>query len=295
VIDEQAGSTSTLALPPLPPAAASEWRWHGAQQGLDGCLYAIPANAPRVLKIDPKTDQVSLLGPELEPGLACKWYGGLRADNGDIWGIPYNASRLLRICPATQTVQLVGPDFGAGGWKWHGGVKAGRYVIGVPSHAERVLRLDTQTGCVDLLGEPTAGKYKWGGACVDARGVVWTVPSDSRLVLRIDPAAGSVRALGPACALGDVLDGRFGERCVSEWRNKWQGAVLGDDGLIYCIPCDAMHVLVIHPETAQLELLGLLPAGRKQYQGGYKAPNGSIWGLPESAHRVLRITTTSTL
>ena len=97
-----------------------------------------------------------------------------------------------------------------------------------------------------------------------------------------------------AAEVDGEIDGRFGERCVSEWRNKWQGAVLGDDGLIYCIPCDAMHVLVIHPETAQLELLGLLPAGRKQYQGGYKAPNGSIWGLPESAHRVLRITTTST-
>ena len=59
---------------------------------------------------------------------------------------------------------------------------------------------------------------------------------------------------------------------------------------MYAIPCDADHVLVIHPRTCELELLGQLPEGRKKWQGGYGAPDGRMWGLPESADGVLRIT-----
>ena len=295
VIDETTQRTTQL---PLPAQAAlhssGEWQWHGAQLGLDGCIYAVPANAPRVLKIDPATDECTLIGPELELGVRCKWYGGLRAADGCIWAIPYNASRLLRITPASGAVELVGPDFGVGGWKWHGGVRTGRYILGMPSHAERVLRVNTEDGVVDLIGAPVAGKYKWGGACVDAQGVAWGIPSDTDVVIRIDAERGETRLLGPQVALGEVSDSRAGERRVSNWRNKWQGAVLGLDGLIYAIPCDADHVLVIHPRTEQLELLGTLPAGRKKWQGGYRAPDGGIWGLPESADCVLRIRASST-
>jgi hypothetical protein len=231
VLDPATGVTARLPL----PETCGEWQWHGAQLAADGCMYAVPANAGRVLKIDPSSDAITLVGPELEPGVRNKWYGGLRALSGDIWCMPYNASRLLRISPgADPHVQLVGPDWGAGGWKWHGGVRTGRHIIGIPSHAQRVLRIDTETGVTDLIGEPLVGEYKWGGACVDAAGVVWGVPSDTNMVIRIDPVRGETRLIGPVCELGDVLDSRSGEKRISTWVNKWQGAVLGDDGRIYC-------------------------------------------------------------
>ena len=289
VIDPSTGSTSQL---PLPDGVAPgrEWRWHGAQVAADGCIYAVPSNAERVLKIDPTTDTCSLIGPVLEPGTVNKWYGGLvTADGSAIWAIPYNASRLLKITVATGAVELVGPHLGAGGWKWHGGVRTGKWVIGMPSHAEQVLRVNTEDGSVDLIGEPLAGEYKWGGACVDAAGIAWGIPSDCDVVVRIDAERGETRLLGPVCELGDVLDSRCGAARINTWRNKWQGGVLGLDGNIYAIPCDADHVLVIHAASGQLELLGTLPQGRKKWQGGYRARDGTIWGLPESADCVLRI------
>ena len=38
----------------------------------DDRIYCIPQSATRVLRIDPKTDECELIGPEL-PG-RCKWY-----------------------------------------------------------------------------------------------------------------------------------------------------------------------------------------------------------------------------
>ena len=226
VIEPETGRTSELPLP-VEVAPGGEWQWHGAALGLDGCIYAIPAGATRVLKIDPFTNVCSLLGDEdLEPSVACKWYGGLRSADGCIWAIPFNARKLLRITPATGAVEQVGEDLGLGGWKWHGGVQTGKYVIGMPSHAERVLRVNTETAEIDLVGEPLVGKYKWGGGCVDAEGIAWGLPSNHDQVIRIDAERGETRLIGPAVTLGDVLDSKSGEARVTDWQNSWQGYAL---------------------------------------------------------------------
>ena len=43
--------------------------WHGGQLGSDGNIYAIPANAERVLMIDPVAQTVSSIGPSLQAGV----------------------------------------------------------------------------------------------------------------------------------------------------------------------------------------------------------------------------------
>ena len=139
--------------------------------GNDGNIYGIPSNAERVLKIDPRTLEVCLIGPPLLPGVANKWYGGIRDAAGNIWGVPYGASGALKICPERGEVAQVG-SFPVGGWKWHGGTRSGHYIVGIPSHAERVLRIDTRTDEVTEIGPAVAGKYKFGGACMDRDGVV---------------------------------------------------------------------------------------------------------------------------
>ena len=85
-----------------------EWLWHGGSLGTDGNVYAIPANASRVLKIEPVTGRVSLIGPLLHPGLTNRWYGGIKAADGAIWGVPYNAPSALKIVPETGEVLEVG-------------------------------------------------------------------------------------------------------------------------------------------------------------------------------------------
>jgi len=61
-----------------------KWLYHGGDLANDGFLYAVPANAPQVLRIDPRRMECSFVGPSFD-GVQ-KWYGGLMASNGSIYG-----------------------------------------------------------------------------------------------------------------------------------------------------------------------------------------------------------------
>ena len=255
-----------------------EWLWHGAQLGRDGSIYAIPANAERVLKIEPSTQTVSLIGPVLQPGVKNKWYGGISAQDGSIWGMPYNASAALKIVPETGEVREVG-CFPVGGWKWHGGTRSGSAIVSIPSHATAVLLIDPATEELRQVGGPYGGhfpaghgRYQWGGAVTDGAGIVWAIPSDTDFALRIDPFSGAVS--------------KVGEGQLTMQRIKWQGGVYcAADDSVYCIPCDADAVLVIHAATGELSFVGKLPKQAKKFQGAATARDGTIWSLPEACPR----------
>ena len=68
-----------------------KWKYHGAAvSDHDGFIYCIPQAAEHVMKIDPRTDNISFLGPAF-PGVN-KWYGGLLLNDGAIYGICQNAT-----------------------------------------------------------------------------------------------------------------------------------------------------------------------------------------------------------
>ena len=65
----------------------------GGEVGVDGRIYCIPGHNPRVLVIDPETDEVTQIGPkELDSnGTKFKWLRGIPV--GDvIYGLPCHAS-----------------------------------------------------------------------------------------------------------------------------------------------------------------------------------------------------------
>jgi hypothetical protein len=128
----------------------TKWKTHGgAISPLDHCIYAIPQSCRHVLKLDPTTDSVSIVGP---PFLGrCKWYGGIIGkQDGAIYGIPQNASGVLRITPNAVTTH---GDFGECQHNWHGGAAAENGVIvSIPANADTVLCI-TPADTVD--GEPT--------------------------------------------------------------------------------------------------------------------------------------------
>ena len=68
--------------------------------GVAGCIYGVPCNATAVLKVDPATDTVSLLGGPL-PGVN-KWYGGIIGGDNCIYGIPQCGDCVLKIDGAAQ-------------------------------------------------------------------------------------------------------------------------------------------------------------------------------------------------
>ena len=81
--------------------SADEWGewWGDPIVGVDKCIYWPPADANRVLKFDPETQQLpSLVGDDLgERG--CKWQGGALAIDGVIYCIPYCSAQILTIDP----------------------------------------------------------------------------------------------------------------------------------------------------------------------------------------------------
>lgn len=73
------------------------WFYHGGNfSPTTGCIYAIPANANRVMKFNPYTNEVQFIGPDYGTGKQ-KWYGGIEGSDGCIYGIPHNETGTYRL------------------------------------------------------------------------------------------------------------------------------------------------------------------------------------------------------
>ena len=66
-------------------------KFYGGIKGLDGCIYGMPYTATGVIRIDPRTDSVEILGDYPIGGY--KWHGGLLAHStGVIYAFPAHAN-----------------------------------------------------------------------------------------------------------------------------------------------------------------------------------------------------------
>ena len=141
-----------------------------------------------------------------------------------------------------------------GGYKYHGGLPRARTTA---STAFDIARRPTAVNCPPRStrsqpeDEPfNRGKYKWGGGCRERPCV--PSASDSCRVLKIDCRRGTVE-------LSQALDD--GKKINS------RAVVLGGDGGIWCVPCDAAHACRIDPAF-----------GRLRASSGRCRPNGQVPG-----------------
>merc|ERR1712087_1007543 len=84
-------------------------RYTVATLAANGCIYAPPCGANRVLEIDPSRSIVRVVGPAIEgiPEVdngGDKYQAMVAALNGNLYAVPYNSSRFLQICPAPVRV-----------------------------------------------------------------------------------------------------------------------------------------------------------------------------------------------
>ena len=116
------------------------YQWTGGFLGPNNMIYGMPGGRGRVLKIDPATDAITLIGPDYGD-YGALWYNGVMASNGthmNIYGIPGKALQWLKIDPGTDSVGLVGPVLD-GNYKWKGGALAPNGMIyAMPSRASQV-------------------------------------------------------------------------------------------------------------------------------------------------------------
>lgn len=127
---------------------------HTASSTHFAVVAGIPQNATGVLRIDPRSREVTTIG-QLPLG-GWKWHGGVVAADGVIYSLPAHANTVLRIDPKTQSVSEIG-----------GPLKSGRH--------------------------RTDGKYKYLGGVLGKDGKIYGIPSDADYVLCIDPLS-QVRA-----------------------------------------------------------------------------------------------------
>ena len=70
--------------------------WGNAVLGADKCIYFSPLCHDRVLRYNPTTQSISLIG-ESYGGKECKWEGAVLASDGFIYCVPNSANEILQI------------------------------------------------------------------------------------------------------------------------------------------------------------------------------------------------------
>lgn len=166
----------------------------------NGCLFAAPLNASRVLMID-QIGNISLVGPDL--GERDRKYSSIiLAPNKLLYAPPLRANRALEINCARGDTREIGPEFGAGESKWACGCVADNGNIYCPPlEARKVLEIRCEDhevqeiGCDIGIEDVRDEKY----ACIAKAPVnrrLYAAPRESHFILEIDPDRGFVREVG---------------------------------------------------------------------------------------------------
>ncbi|KAG7359739.1 hypothetical protein IV203_034837 [Nitzschia inconspicua] len=272
----------------------------GGEVGVDGKIYCIPGHSNRVLTIDPSTDKVTLIGPDLQSnGTKFKWLRGIPI--GDvIYGLPCHASEVLRIHVPTQTITKIpipyeefyqDPQIAKAQrkciWKYHGGSISSKdgCIYAVPQSALHVLKIDPTNDNCTLVGPELPGKYKWYGGVPTSDGAIYCVPQNSPHVLRIHPDK-------------ITLHGKW-----DEGGHKWHGAAKAvHNDVVVCIPNNVDRVLCITPNGDEPILTEIgdesfIQTGRHRtdrkykYLGAMAGTNGKVYIFPSGSEYVLEVDT----
>ena len=267
------------------------FKWNGGALASDGCVYAAPFEADRILRIDPAGGGTTeLVGPKLElpePASRYKYSGGVALDGGDsVCFVPSGAHRVLRFHVPTGTTGFVGADYSEiSGSRWSGGaVGSDGCLYCAPANASRILRWDPSsdgdtTATTTLVGEDLGDeKWKYAGAVASGDGSeIYLIPSRARCLVRYEIATDRCTRI--------PIDHLVSEETPGGWR----GGVLRPDGCVYGIPVKAERMLRYDPrEPHGPENPALVGDAVSGYIGAVLAGNGCIYGIPNKADRVFR-------
>jgi hypothetical protein len=292
------------------------WQWaggavlrEGIRDGEEDIIYATPSGADQILVIRPhshldpkKEDKVSFIESLLlkqSQGLTLKWPCSVVTKEGVIFGIPAQANYVLKFDPristddAIQTIEIPKECVTLRGHKWRGGVLGGDdKIYCIPGTSSKFLCIDPSTSKCELVGEEVPKEIKCGPMdpkfCggVLLKDILYCVPLVSQFVMSFDISSKKIELLK-----GTEEKGKF--KYDLGLGRKWEGAVLGSDGLIYCAPVQASHVLCINPATKDVFQIGpdLSKFGDQKFNGGLvEASDSVIYGIFHFNHnRILRI------
>ena len=224
----------------LPPERGG-FMWNSCATALDGCVYFIPYNARRIMKLDPNNDDaMSSVGDDLGDE-EDKYIGTVVGIDGCVYGIPSHSKRILKYDPINDTTSFVGKKADAC-FKCTGSGALGRNgCIYAVTRDGRVLKIDTTNNVHCFVGNSVESDHYdqgWGDAIFGIDGCIYWPPDKAHRILKYDPHTNK------ASLEGDDF-GEFGyedSKC-----NKWRNGALAADGVIYCLPLASNQVLSIDP------------------------------------------------
>mmetsp|Transcript_20241 Transcript_20241/g.45893 ORF Transcript_20241/g.45893 Transcript_20241/m.45893 type:complete len:279 (-) Transcript_20241:150-986(-) len=243
-------------------------KWYGGLLGSDGAIYGIPYNAASILRIDPSaldpSSLITLHGNFTVGGH--KWHGGIHSPlDNSIIAVPANADTILHIVPGKDhvltnmwgdaSVLRSGSHRTDGKYKFLGAMAGpDKNVYLIPSDADRVVKVNSSNGSLEEVGpnlntvEPTE-QNKWqNGITSQVDGAMYGIPLKGETILRI-----AVKELMEEMKGEEKHNNRMNIPVVStvggyyKGLNKWEGAVVGRNNVIYCMPLNHKAVLRIEP------------------------------------------------
>jgi len=187
---------------------SKQYNWHGGTLSVvNGAIYAYPAHAMKVLKIDttnkgipPTLLPIQRASYDNDIVTRYKWLGGTTGADNCIYGIPSDASSILRIDPRTDEITTMSQTNNDKN-KWQGGVLSSKdgCIYAIPSNALHILRIDTnpcttQTTTKDadlervsFIGSLPPKKDKWQGGFTGLDGNIYGVPENFDRIMKLRP------------------------------------------------------------------------------------------------------------
>ena len=208
--------------------------WASCAAALDGCIYFMPYDEGRIMKLDPNNgDAMSSVGDDL--GKDNKYIGAVVGIDGCVYAMPLHSSLILRYDPINETTSFFGEEANEDFCFSGNGVLGRNGCIYAATYDGLVLKIDTTNNSHCLVGNRVESDHDgngWGDAILGIDGCIYWPPMDATHILKYDPHSNLTSLEG-----GDFGRGRL----------KWSGGCSAPDGVIYCLPSSATRVLAIDP------------------------------------------------
>ena len=127
------------------------------------------------------------------------------------------------------------------------------------------------------IGDDIQGRHKWSAFVDGKNGFFYGIPFMARRVVQFDPLDKSMTEIGPDLGEGGM---------------KWSCGVLAINRCIYCAPYGVYRILKIDTIQGTVETLDdveLPETGHDLWISGALAPDNSIYYMPASARRIMRL------
>ena len=161
----------------------------GTVAGLDGEIYGIPCDVCAIIKYNPMSDIIRIVGEISYIEFGCEGNGVVGRD-GHIYAATYHP-KVLRIDPYnnnyTFVVNIV--ETGTEEWRWTDAALGNDGCIyWSPCDVMKVLKYDTRKRECSLVGHNFGDSLsKWMGGATASDGVIYCIPCNVDQVLAIDP------------------------------------------------------------------------------------------------------------